>query len=198
MHGRDDDASLVSACRQGDLRCFQTLVEKHGGKLYAVAYRITGDGAEAEEIVQEAFVNAWKGIRGFRGDASFSTWLTAIAVNLSRNRLRRMRTRKAREPLSMDEPPDSRGGRMARTIPSPDPTPHERLERDEELSALKSCVDSLEPVFKEAVVLRDMRGLSYAEIAAILHEPEGTIKSRLFRAREALRGCMRKAMGLLR
>jgi RNA polymerase sigma-70 factor (ECF subfamily) len=193
----DEDAALVTACKQGNMDAFAALVDRHGKRVYAVAYRITGDRCDAEEVAQEAFVNAWRGIKAFRGEARFATWLTTIAVNLSRNRLKRTTARRLREPVSIDDPVDTPNGRLARELPSGDPPVHERLERDAELAWLRDCVDALDPAFREVIVLRDMQGLAYQEIATILREREGTVKSRLFRAREAVKECLKKVMGEL-
>src|SRR4249919_2929668 len=99
----DDDAALVSSAQEGDLEAFEQLVVRHQKRMLNVAYRLTNDYDEACEVVQDAFVSAFKNIRTFRGDARFTTWLTTITVNLSKNRLKQMRSRLGHEAYSLDE-----------------------------------------------------------------------------------------------
>jgi RNA polymerase sigma-70 factor (ECF subfamily) len=134
---------------------------------------------------------------GFRGEASFSTWLTTITVNLARNRLKQTRGRNRHEPFSLDDPAPACDGCLRPDPPSPDPSAQEQLEREEVRRAVQGCINGLEPGFREVLVLRDIEELSYGEIGAMLNLADGTVKSRLFRARESIRDCLKKVVGIL-
>lgn len=191
----DDDAELVTAVRKGDLRSFETLVEKYRNRMFTLVYRILGDYDDAAEVTQDAFVAAWKALKTFRGDSLFSTWLTRIAVNLSRNRLRQTRTRSSREAYSLDEPiPGCEECRHCEP-PSEGPSVQEVLERQEVRKRVQECINGLEPGFREVLVLRDVEEFSYGEIGGMLGLAEGTVKSRISRAREAIRGCLKRVLG---
>ncbi len=192
-----DDAELVSACRSGDLDAFEGLVERHQHAMINVAFRMTGVYEDACDIVQEAFIVAWRKIGDFRGDARFSTWLTAIVINLSRNRLQQTRQKEKREAYSLNAPlPGSIDDRMP-DPPSGESSVLEQLEDAELRQALTRCVERLTPEFREVLVLRDMQELSYDEVAAALNLREGTVKSRLFRARDSIKECLKKTVGSL-
>ncbi len=191
----DDDADQVSSCKRGDLVAFEKLVRKYEKRIFNIAYRITGDYEDSSEIVQDAFLAAYRGIATFRGQAKFSTWLTSITINSARNRLKQIQGKRRHEQLSLEDPlPTSEGG-MTMELQSNVPPVHEMLEKRETQSKVKVCIDALEPEFKEVLVLRDMQDFSYEEISAILKVPAGTVKSRLFRAREAVKDCLKRAMG---
>lgn len=162
-----------------------------------IAFRLTGDYEEACEVVQDAFVSAYKSIKTFRGESKFTTWLTAITVNLSKNRLKQMRSRKRHEAYSLDEPVRTDDGEMAIDPPSHEPSVLDRLEKQDIRDRVQDCIKALEPDFREVLVLRDMQDFSYEEIGDLLKVREGTVKSRLFRAREAVRDCLKRFMGEL-
>jgi RNA polymerase sigma-70 factor (ECF subfamily) len=192
---RDDDTGLVAACKGGDLDAFEALVRKHEKRMFNIAYRITGDHQDAAEVVQDAFVSAYRNIGSFRGSAKFATWLTAITINLARNRLRQMRSRRAHEPVSLDDPIETDDGVMPADPPSNDPSVLDRLEKRDLQKSVQDCIAALETDFREVLVLRDMQDFSYEEIGAALKVREGTVKSRLFRAREAVKECLKRALG---
>lgn len=192
-----DDASLAKACRNGDLATFETLVQRHQRMLLNVAFRMTGVYEDACDIVQDSFIAAWQKIGDYRGEAKLSTWLTAIVVNHARNRRQQTRQRERREAYSLNAPfPDGDGDEMP-DPPSSGPSALEQLEDDELRRFLKRCIAALTPEFREVLVLRDMQELAYDEVAGALDLREGTVKSRLFRARDALKECMRKAVGMI-
>jgi RNA polymerase sigma-70 factor (ECF subfamily) len=192
-----DDAALAQACRTGDLAAFECLVERHQKLMVNVAFRMTGVYEDACDIVQDAFISAWRKIGDFRGEAKFSTWLTAIVINLSRNRLQQMQQRNKREAYSLNAPlPGGNGDQM------PDPASEalsvlDQLEEAELRIFLKHCVEALTPEFREVLVLRDMQEMSYEDVGAALNLRDGTVKSRLFRARDAVKDCLKKAVGSL-
>lgn len=193
----DADAALVAACKRGDLDAFDALVHKHQKRMFNVAYRITGDYEDAAETAQDAFVAAYRNIGSFRGSAKFSTWLTAITVNHARNRLKREKTRRSREPRSLDDPIDGKENGRTMDPPSPDPGALEGLERREVSTGVQDCIAALDAEFREVIVLRDIQGFSYDEIGGMLKLREGTVKSRLFRARDAVKECLKKVLGPL-
>lgn len=164
-------------------------------KMFNMAYRMIGDYNEASEAVQDAFVSAYKNIKGFKGDSRFSTWLYAILLNVSRNRIKSLRTRSFRESLTLDDPVESDEGSIKRETPSGEPSVLERLERRDVALRVQGCIDGLDDLFREVIVLRDMQGFSYEEIVALLKVSDGTVKSRLHRARSALKDCLKKYLG---
>jgi len=189
---RTDDLSLLAACRLGDTRAFEQLVLRHQRRLYNTALRISGNEADAAEIVQETFVAAWRKLGDFRGEAQFSTWLTRIAVNLIRSRWQQDKKRRERV-VSLDGLNEA-GNDTPLQVASEDPSALDLLERSELRTLLEHCIGSLDPGFREVLILRDMREMAYEEVGQILGLREGTVKSRLFRAREAVRDCIARGM----
>jgi RNA polymerase sigma-70 factor (ECF subfamily) len=190
-----DDAVLLEACRKGDMAAYECLVQRHQRMLLNVAFRLTGVYEDACDIVQDSFIAAWQKMGDFRGDAKLSTWLTAIVVNLSRNRRQQTRQRERREAYSLDAPIQGSDGTSLPDPPSGSISALEQLEQEELRTFLNRCIEALTPEFREVLVLRDMRELSYDEVAEALKLREGTVKSRLFRARDAVKECLKKAVG---
>lgn len=191
----DTDHDIILRCQEGDVGAFEEIVRRYEQKMFQVSYRFLGDYHEAAEVTQDAFVSAYRGLRGFRGKAKFSTWLYAIVVNLSRNRMKRMKIENDRVAFSLDDPVNAQEGSFTREAASGEPSALERLERNEMQMKVQGCIESLESEFKEVVVLRDIQGLSYDEVASALDIAEGTVKSRLHRGRLALRDCLKNAAG---
>jgi RNA polymerase sigma-70 factor (ECF subfamily) len=193
----DEDNDVVSSCRKGDTAAFETLVNKYQKKMLNIAYRITGNYEDACEIVQDAFVSAYKGIKEFQGRAKFSTWLYTITVNLSRNRLKQMKTEMNQKAYSLDDPVFADEETLNFEPPSGEPTALEMLEKKDIQQKVQECINSLDSDFRAVVVLRDIQGFSYDEVSVILDVAEGTVKSRLFRAREMIKNCLQKTMRVL-
>jgi RNA polymerase sigma-70 factor (ECF subfamily) len=191
----DDDAVLVASAQQGDLSAFEALVARYQKRMLNTAFRIIGEYDDACEVTQDAFVSAYRNLNGFRAEAKFSTWLTAITVNLSKNRLKRLIIRQKREPISLDAPIRTDDGEVMPDPPSKEPSVLDRMERQDAKRTVQDCIQALEPDFREVLVLRDMQDFSYDEIGGILKVAAGTVKSRLFRARESVKECLKKAMG---
>jgi RNA polymerase sigma-70 factor (ECF subfamily) len=162
-----------------------------------VAFRLIGDYDDACEVVQDTFVSAYKNIKAFRGDAKFTTWLTTIALNLSKNRLKQIRSRQSHVSYSLDDPLRTDDGELVRDPPSKEPSVLDRLEKRDVRNRVQDCIKALEPEYREVIVLRDMQDLSYSDIGDMLTMREGTVKSRLFRAREAIKDCLKMAFGEL-
>ncbi len=193
----NEDTELVSLCKKGDVDAFEALVRKHQKRMLNVSYRITGNYEDACEIVQDAFVSAYKSIRHFEEKARFSTWLCTIVINLSRNRLKQLKIQSYREEFSRDDPVVADGSRINIEPASGEPSILERLEKKDMEQKVQGCIESLDTDFRELIVLRDIQGFSYDEISGMLKIPEGTVKSRLFRARDVLRDCLKKVAGIL-
>ena len=191
----DEDAVLISSCKQGDMAAFESLVHKYQKRMFNIAFRIIGDYEDAGEAVQEAFLSAYRGIGKFRGDATFLTWLTTITVNLTKNRLKQVRGRRHHEIYSLDDPIQTDEGSMAADPPSNAPSVQEQLEQHDIRQKVQECISVLETDFREALVLRDMQEFSYEEISGILKIALGTVKSRISRARETIRDCLKRKLG---
>jgi RNA polymerase sigma-70 factor, ECF subfamily len=165
-------AEFLSRLRAGDRLAFEELVRTQQHRVYGLALRMLGNAAEAQDVAQEAFLRAHRGLAEFRGDARLSTWLYAIVSRLCLNRLaggERRLTRDGEEALS----------RIADARPGPDQT----LEQGELAEALSRAIGELPEERRIVVVLRDVEGLAYEEIAEVLELPVGTVRSRLHRAR---------------
>jgi RNA polymerase sigma-70 factor (ECF subfamily) len=191
----DEDYPLVRLCQKGDMDAFEALVEKHQKKMLNIAYRMIGSYEEACEVVQDTFLSAYKAIRKFRGESRFSTWLSSIVINLSKNRLKQMKVRFHREGPSLNDPVQTKDGRLRIEPPAYEPSIAEHLEKREVQARVHECINHLDAEYREVLVLRDIQGFSYEEIRDILKIPDGTIKSRLFRARDALKDRLKKAFG---
>jgi len=194
----DDDTGSVARCRRGDTEAFASLVRKYQKRMLNIAYRMTGDYDDACDVVQESFLSAWRAIGKFRGDARFSTWLTGIVLNHARNRLAQRAARSRREGATLDEPAHSADGKFGDGLCSQGASPADRLEKRELEARVQECIGRLDGDQREIIVLRDIQGFSYEEIGAMLKMSVGTVKSRLFRARSALKDCLRPLFGDLK
>ena len=192
---RDDDYQLVSSCKAGDINAFEELVRKHEKKMLNIAYRMIGNYEEACEIVQDAFLAAYRNIMDFKGTSRFSTWLYAIVMNHSKNRLKKIRARGKFELFSINNPVATDTGTLAVEPPSNDPTALELLETKDVRKNIQECINTLDDEFRSVLVLRDIQGFSYSEISDMLGIASGTVKSRLFRARDAVKSCLKNALG---
>jgi RNA polymerase sigma-70 factor, ECF subfamily len=181
------DAEFLERLRAGDAQAFDTLVVRYSGDVYAFLVRLTSEQEEARDLTQETFLRALKAVKNFRGDADLKTWLFRIAINESRNRVRWWKRRRGDSTVSLDdEGHDSGmalGGRLSVKTESPE---DETLRRERE-RALHKALGELPINFREAVVLRDIEGFSYEEVALALETNVGTVKSRIARGREELR-----------
>jgi RNA polymerase sigma-70 factor (ECF subfamily) len=189
----DEDRELVLSSQQGDADAFEQLVIRHQKKMVNIAFRITGSYDDACDVAQDAFVSAWKQIKRFEGKARFSTWLYTITVNLSKNRLKQIITARNRHEVSIH----AEEGSISIDPPSTGPSALEMLEQRDIKKSLQDCISRLEEDFRVVTVLRDIQGFAYTEIAEMLGLAEGTIKSRLFRAREMLKRCLKGKLGEL-
>ncbi len=186
----DDDGSMVERCAAGDERACADLVSQHQRMVHQLALNLLGDHNEALDLSQEVFLNVFRTIASFRGQSSLRTWIYRIAVNQARNRQRWWRRRHRAEQVSLDEHIRVNGDTMpSQAFDSPD---HE-LGRKELAARLRMALSELPFEQRTAIILREIDGLSYDEIGFSLGIAVGTVKSRLSRAREALRAQLREA-----
>jgi RNA polymerase sigma-70 factor, ECF subfamily len=194
----DEDETYVLLCLKGDTDAFEVLVERHQRRMLNLAYRMLGDYDEACEVVQEAFLSAYRAVRSFRRESTFSTWLYGIVVNHARNRIKQSENRLRHEIRSIDDPVEMERGSVSRQVPDCGESAADELEKKEVERKVQECIGSLEGEYREVLVLRDIQGFSYDEIGDMLKLPGGTVKSRLFRARAALKERLVAVLGDLR
>lgn len=175
-----DDAALVRRAQDGDRAAFEELVRRYADRLNSVVLRLVDDREEAQEVTQEAFLRAWRGIAGFKGEAQFFTWLYRIGVNEARRRAQRRPASRRMVPLGDQhvEPRDT------------GPGPQRSLEQADLRAALERAVRDLAPEYRAPLILRDIEGLSTAEAAEIMGLEQAAFKSRLHRARLTVRAAV--------
>jgi len=184
---------LVEQAQQGDAKAFTALAEKYKNGVYNYIVRMLHDRTEAEDIAQETFVRAYQALPEFRGAASFHTWLYRIASNLAIDAARR---RSRRTSISLDEPVTTDEGEVSRQLPDERPGPFEELQSAQTQQAVREAIAELSPKLRSVIVLYDLQGLSYQEIGDILGCPLGTVKSRLFNARNQLQEKLAERLAL--
>ena len=181
------EQQLVARAKQGDQDAFSQLVEANQNKVYTLALRMTGSPEDGADLAQEAFLRAWRSLPSFQGESSFSTWLYRLTSNLCIDFLRREKRRKASASVTSLDDED---GTYSMEIPDHRFNPESEAERRELRAALEQALCKLSDEHRQALVLRELEGLSYAEIAARLSLESGTVKSRIARARLALRNIL--------
>ena len=175
------EKELVRAAQRGDDSAFEELVRTYEKRVYHLALRMCGNVDDAYEVAQEAFLSAWKGMRFFRGDSSFSTWLYRLTSNAAIDFLRRQRRQGGSDGVSLDDED------AFLEVVDTGPSPHQQAEGQELRQALARGLGALSPEHRQVLLLRELQGLTYEEIAAALELDLGTVKSRIARAREKLR-----------
>ena len=173
-----DESRLIAQAVNGNPDAFGQLVRVYQDRLFTTVIHIVHCRADAEDVVQDAFVQAYVKLRSFKGKSSFYTWLYRIAVNMALSRGRRMRVRQ-----SVEKPRE----RMGEEPQDPNGSPSERMEREEHASKIRSALDSLSEEHRAILVLRGVEGFDYQTIAQILNLSPGTVRSRIHRARTQLR-----------
>jgi RNA polymerase sigma-70 factor (ECF subfamily) len=183
MSERDADWQLVERVQRGDKRAFDLLVAKYQRKLFRLLSRLIRDPAEIEDVAQEAFIKAYRALPNFRGESAFYTWLYRIAINTAKNYLvaqgRRAPTQTEAE---IEDAENFEDGDSLRT----EDTPDRMLLSKQVAEAVNRAIERLPEELRTAIVLRELEGLSYDEIAESMNCPIGTVRSRIFRAREAV------------
>ena len=185
-----DEKHILARARRGELPAFEELVRRYEKRVYAVALRSSGSPEDAADITQEVFLRAWRSIESFRGDSGFSTWLFRITMNLCVDFARHKHAQPQTQPLVGEDDAE-------RPIRDTAPTPEEHLDNSELGRELAAALDEVSEEHRRIVLLRDVSGMSYTEIAEILEISEGTVKSRLSRARIALRTILLRRGNLL-
>lgn len=184
-----DDQALIASARDGDPAAFEALVERHKDRVFGLALHLLRSEAEAAEVTQETFVAAWRALATFRGDAEVGTWLHRIAGNFALMRLRRQKTKeKVEEPMA--GPLFSDRGTLAEAVADWQPNALGRALDAELRRAIEQATEALPERHRQVFLLRDVDGLSYEEIAEIIGETTSAVKSRLHRARLALRAAI--------
>ena len=188
----DPDAGFVRAVQAGDMTAFDQLVIKHKDKLFNMVYWLLGDYQEANDCSQEIFIKVFRSIKKFRFQSSFSTWLYRIAVNTCKNRIKSSAFRWKKRTVSLENPKRSKQDNRSYEIRNGSPSPENSLERKEQIMLIQKAVKALPQEQNQVIVLRDIQGLSYKEIADITGLNLGTVKSRLARARLELKNRLRR------
>lgn len=186
-----EDERLIKAFQQGNRSAFDTLVLKHQQGVFNLCYRMLGDDHEANDSAQETFFKVYRSLKKFRFESAFSTWLYRVTVNTCKNRLKSSAFRQKKRTVFLNNPHRTEDNRQSMEILDNSPSPVAELERKERMKAIQAAIDTLTPERKEAVILKDIEGLSYEEIADITGQALGTVKSRLARARLDLRNKLR-------
>lgn len=182
------DATLVIRFNNGDESAFVEIMERYHNRLFSLAHNLLRNAADAEEIVQDAFIRAHRGLGNFRGDSSLATWLYRITLNLSRNRYWYFFRRRRQDSLSMDKPlTDDSDATFSDLIAASDADPAHETTTNEFVDLVSACMDKLEPSHREILTMRNVLDLPYDEIARALRINVGTVKSRIARARDNLR-----------
>jgi RNA polymerase sigma-70 factor, ECF subfamily len=187
------DDELITMIKDGQLEAFDSLMDRHAGKAFQIAYGILGQKDDAEEVTQDAFVRIFRALPKFRGDSEFSTWMYRIVVNQARNKYRWNKRRGAHLNMSINQQIEMDDSSiMTFDLPDGRKTPDREIIFKEWEGEIAAEVEKLPEVNREALILRNVKNLSYEQIAQVLNCKVGTVKSRIARAREELR----KRLGL--
>jgi RNA polymerase sigma-70 factor (ECF subfamily) len=188
------ERKLVERLKRRDEAAFNLFVRTYQEKVFALVHRMLGNRAEAEDLSQEVFITVFRSIDSFRGDARLSTWLYRVAINHTKNRVKYLDRRVRKGHGDIDDAPEAavaEGGPVTSRIDRPD----ERAEGTELELKIRAALAAIDADHRELIVLRDLEGLAYEEIVSITGLPDGTVKSRLHRARAALREALERGIG---
>jgi RNA polymerase sigma-70 factor, ECF subfamily len=181
------EAEFIERLKRGEAAAFEQLVSDRSGEIYGLLFRLTENSEEARDLTQETFLRAFQSIERFRGEADLRTWIYRIAINQARNRWRWWRRRRRDWTVSLDAPQGKSNQPLMATLPEASANPEQKTLAREREVALRSALQRLSRVYREAVILRDIEGFTYEEIAATLGINVGTVKSRLARGRHELK-----------
>ncbi|NYT38327.1 RNA polymerase sigma factor RpoE [Allopusillimonas soli] len=192
MSERDVDAELVARVQRGDKRAFDLLVLKYQRKIMRLLSRLIRDPAEIEDVAQDAFIKAYRALPQFRGDSAFYTWLYRIAINTARN----WQAARARRPATLNTMENEDGETFSQIDNLTDnSTPESMVASREIVETVNAAMNALPDELRTAIVLREIEGMSYEDIAQSMGCPIGTVRSRIFRAREAIAAQLRPVLG---
>jgi RNA polymerase sigma-70 factor (ECF subfamily) len=186
-----EDTELISAFRGGNKAAFDGLVLKYRDKVFNLCYRFLGDYQDANDSAQDTFIKAYKALKGFRAESSFSTWIYRIAVNTCKNKLKSTDHRSRKLTQRLDNPGTAGNDGLSMEIADESLSPTMALEKKERTILIQKAINSLPKAKKVMIILRDMEGLSYDEIMTITGLRLGTVKSKIARARSDLREALR-------
>lgn len=181
-----EDTTLLEGLRRGDEAAYETLIQRYEKPVYNLISRLVDDPADAADAAQEVFLKVFRKVRWFRGESSLKTWIYRIAINEARNQRRWFGRHRQRE-VGLDSAPGESAGGCASWLEDQQPSPFDIALDHETRALIEEALNEVSPAFRAALVLREIEGLSYEEIAEILEVSLGTVKSRIMRGREALR-----------
>jgi RNA polymerase sigma-70 factor (ECF subfamily) len=181
------DQELLDRCRAGDEKAFDDLVLRHQQRAFNVAFQLLRNHEDATEVAQDAFVRIYRSVEGFRRECEFTTWLHRIVVNLAHNKHRWWKRRGRQSSVSLDNPVEVADGEVPLQVAANTDAPDVQTVKAEFVELLGRRMNELPPKLREVLVLRNVENLSYEQIAAVLECSIGTVKSRIARARDALR-----------
>jgi RNA polymerase sigma-70 factor, ECF subfamily len=190
----DAERELLNKAKKGDVEAFEQLIEGCQKKVFNIALRMIGNYEDASELAQEVFIKIFKSIKNFREDSLFSTWVYKVTTNICIDELRRRKNRKV---ISLDEEIITQDGSISRQVEDLSPTPQMQVEKKELKKIVNEAIKELSEEHRAMIIMREIQGFSYEEIAQILKCPEGTVKSRINRARNQLRQILKDEMELL-
>ncbi|WP_176758854.1 RNA polymerase sigma factor [Alkaliphilus peptidifermentans] len=186
-----EEISLIEESQQGDMDSFEKLIQPYQKKAFNIAYRMLGNLEDANDVTQEALIKIYKSIDKFKGNSQFSTWLYSIVSNSCIDYIRKNRKGKI---LYLDKDYDSGEGTYQLEVPDEENTPEYLLERKETQNMIQDAINQLNYEHREVIILREIEGFTYQEISEILKCSEGTVKSRISRARSSLRSLLGEKM----
>lgn len=183
----ENEKNLLEKAKNRDIGAFEVLIEGCRKKVYNISLRFLGNQEDALDISQEVFIKIFRTLESFKGNSSFDTWVYRITVNLCLDEIRK---RKNKNVISIDESFSSEDGDFKKQFDDRSPGPDVLAERKETKRMIEDAVNSLSEEHRTAIILRDIQGFSYEEVARLTDCPEGTVKSRINRARQALRNIL--------
>ena len=183
---------LIKNCKAGDEKAFAKVVRHSQKKVFNISYRMLGNMEEAKDLAQEVFISVFESIKGLREEEKFDAWVTQITLNHCRNRWKYLKRRQYFNSDSLDDPVETEDGPMPRSVGDPSGNPETLYEKKMIQQIIQKGLLKLNEDQRELIVLRDLQGFSYEEIGELLGLPEGTIKSKLHRARMSLKGVLER------
>jgi len=188
------EKELIKRAKKGDVEAFEQLIEGCQKKVFNIALRMLGNYDDASELAQEVFLKAYKSIKNFKGDSLFNTWIYKVTTNACLDEIRKRKNKKV---VYLDEDIELGGNEIKRQIKDDSPGPELKAEDNELKRAVMDSINMLPEEYRTVIVLRDIQGFTYEEIANIIKCPEGTVKSRINRARQALKKILQQKKELI-